>query len=630
MSWDADAGMQGSAPADRRWTRWARLAVAAAIGLLFALPHLVRIEALGSYAAYSPFSAESPSAMVWDETFLYGAEANYTLTRHGAPAYDDTWEHHAAVYPYSLLPIELEAGLARLLGSLKASHLLISFLFPAVTALLLMAMFNRLGSGLWLAALLALLVLVLGFSARTLLLGDRSLLLHAAGARALDTLQGVRTPNPGMTFVQYLAALWCAAEALRLRSDHRRSLAWAVTGGIVGGLLFLSYAYYAIPWSATVAMLAALSLWRPSGVPRSMLAALAASIAATLPFLWWKHISTAQGNYAARSARLGLELGHGLRRPGLELTLLWGGFALLCLLLWLRLRTSTRATNPAATGREAWGRSLMTVILLAMAGALAALHMQVLTGFTIQSEFHLPHMVLQPLGFLLAGMVAAAAWQRLPRSSTNGAAAANRTAAAAFVLLYAMAAAAQFETARNSAALHRISASDAALFAWLGSHSATGAVVATDDLPLSVELPVMTHNSVLFAEGSRGNATSAELIERFLLASRLVNAPPARVQAELAQDTAGLPYATPVATYTYYLFESSDLEDRGGRRIAARFLPDVMAHYAALDPAAELRRFRVDFLWTQLNESPAPMPGWTWQPVLHTPDGTLWPLHLAP
>jgi hypothetical protein len=623
MSWDADAGVQGSARAGRRFVRWAQLALAATIGLLFALPHLVRIETLGSYAAYSPFSARSPSAMVWDETFLYGAEANYTLTRAGAPAYDDTWEHRAAVYPYSLIPIEVETGLARVMGSLKAAHLLISFLFPALTALLLMAMFMRLGSGVWLGGLLALLVLVLGFSARTLVLGDQSFLLHASGARALDTLQGVRTPNPGMTFVQYLAALWCAAEALRLRADRRRSLTWAVAGGLGGGLLFLSYAYYAIPWSATIAMLAALSLWRRSGVPRSMLAGLAASVAATLPFLWWKHVSTTQGNYAARSTRLGMEMGHGLRRAGMELTLLWAGIALLCLLLWLRLRTPARGDGAAAARNEAWGRSLMTVVLMAMAGALAALHMQVLTGFTIQSEFHLPHMVLQPLGLLLAGIVVAAAWQRMPRSWAAWA------AAAGFVVFYAVSTAAQFETARNSAELHRISASDAALFAWLGTQSATGSVVATDDLPLSVELPVMTHNSVLFAEGSRGNATSAELLERFLLASRLVNAPPGRVQAELSQDSAGPPYATPVATYSYYLFEASELEDRGGRRIAARFLPGVMAQYAALDPAAELRRFRVDFLWTQPDESPAPVPGWTWQMVLQTADGSLWSLRPA-
>jgi hypothetical protein len=50
-------------------------------GSLFLLPHWVRIAEIGSYQAYSPFTSHSYSSVVWDESFLYAAQANYSLTR---------------------------------------------------------------------------------------------------------------------------------------------------------------------------------------------------------------------------------------------------------------------------------------------------------------------------------------------------------------------------------------------------------------------------------------------------------------------------------------------------------------------------------------------------------------------
>ena len=210
------------------------------IGTVFLLPHLVRIAELGSFAAYTPFTAHSPSPMVWDETFLYGAEANYSLTRGGAPAYADTWEHRRDVYPYSILPMDIEALLANLPGGLKTAHLVISFLFPALTSLLLMWFFVRMGASRLLAGVLALALLVAAFSLRTVLMGDQAFLLHGHGARVFDSLQGARTPNPAMSFAQLLAAVLMLLEALRSKPGQN---GWrgSAAAGVVGGLLFYSY-----------------------------------------------------------------------------------------------------------------------------------------------------------------------------------------------------------------------------------------------------------------------------------------------------------------------------------------------------------------------------------------------------
>jgi len=235
--------------------------IALCVGALFLLPHLVRIAAIGSYAAYSPFTARGGSSMAWDETFLYGAEANYTLTRGGAPAYDDSWEHRDAVYPYSILPGYLEAGTAELAGGMKNAHLLFSFVFPALAAVLLMAIFRQLGADVWLAALLALSVLVGGFSPRTLWLDDLAFVLHGHGARAVDALEAARTPNPSISFPQLLLALFCLTKAMR-RGAGTRAVAWAIGAGVAGGLLYFSYVYYAIPWTVAVGLCSVVAMVR--------------------------------------------------------------------------------------------------------------------------------------------------------------------------------------------------------------------------------------------------------------------------------------------------------------------------------------------------------------------------------
>jgi hypothetical protein len=194
---------------------------------------------------------------------------------------------------------------------------------------------------------------------------------------------------------------------------------------------------------------------------------------------------------------------------------------------------------------------------------------------------------------------------------------------ALLALVFAACAIAQVEAARDSAEMFRVSATEQQIFAWLNANSTTGAVVATDNLGLSILLPVSTRDSVLFSNGSRSTASDQELMERFLLASRLSGASPERVSNELSSDSSE---GIGIATYAYYLFETSPYRDGGTQHIASAQLPGLLQQFRSMNLEYELRRFRVDYLWTEDGRYPAEVVGWRWSPVLASQGGRLWQL----
>jgi hypothetical protein len=258
-------------------------------------------------------------------------------------------------------------------------------------------------------------------------------------------------------------------------------------------------------------------------------------------------------------------------------------------------------------------------LLAGMASGLAGMNMQVVTGFNLQQVQHYPHMILQPVGFMMMSLLVVLVY---PRGRVW-----EVTTAVALVLALGLSALAQVEVGRDTAAQHELTLGERSLFGWLCAHSAVGSVVATDDLALSIVLPVQTHNSVLFANGSRSSAPDEELMERFLLASRLAGTPPEVVERELVEPTAPDEDVT-VANYPLYLFEFSLLYQRipAERRIAPERLAGVMQWYRALNVSHELERFRVDYVWMHGSSVPVGVAGWRSVHVLSNDEGSLWQL----
>ncbi len=593
-----------------------RCIAALLFGLLFVLPHLVRMAELGSVREYTPFSAVSPSPTVWDETFLYAAEANYTLQQHRLANDTDSFEHRDEPFPYSILPAEFEAGLARTVGSLGRAQILCHFLFPAITAWLLIGLFAPAETSIWLAGALALFVVVFGFSSRTLVYGDLAFLRQGFGSTFAETLQGARNPNPNMSFPLLLGAGIAAASAIRRRSAGRFLIC-----GLLGGLLFYTYTFYAIAWCAASALLLLLSLWRGSMVPRAVWITLASEGCVALPFFWWKHVSERSGAYLNRTARLGLVHTHALSAAGIRLTLLWGGALAIAGLCWFLLERTE--TSCESTRRSSPDSSMFLVFVSAALGGIAGMNMQVITGFNLQAENHFPHMVIQPTVILVFGLLfvrVLIAW--LGRGYEHHPVL-RGVGAGAFVLLFTACAVAQVTAGADTAQFHRMNPSNRMLFKWLGEHSRIGDVVATTSLQLCIELPVYTHNYTLLAEGSRTSGTNEEVIERLLLTDALASTPVSRV-AEQLRETDSTPHALPLATHSYFLFEQSPYSNADGHRIFEAAIPPILAEYEHLSLSTELERYRVDYLYTLQGELPAQVAGWRVVEVLATAQGKLW------
>ena len=578
-----------------------QVVLALLVGSLFLLPHLVRMAEIGSVSDYTPFAAQSPSSMTWDETFLYGPETNFMLQRHALASDTDTWEHRNEPFPYSVLPTTVEAVLAAGVGGLITAQILCTFVFPAITAWLLIGIFRQTGAKALTSAALALLALAVGFSTRTVPINLFDLLCHGLHGGAVHTMQAARNPNPNMSFPLFLAAILCLSSAIRLKSTARMIIA-----GVLGGLQFYTYTYYAIGWTAAVVFLCVFALIRPLTVPRKVVFTLVATAALAAPFFWWSHLSNLYGGYQNRANRLGMVFGHFPSRSGILLTIVWGSIALVVWAVWNRISRRLDSNSRSRTN------ATFLVLFFCILGGLAGMNMQLVTGFNVQETHHFPHMILQPLVVMMFCIVAAAYFDRMsPRLGVVG-----------FATLYLACAAAQIEGAASTASVHRMPESDKSLFAWLNANSEVGAVVATTEIRMATILPLYTHDGTLMANGSSTSASNDELIERYLLANRLIQAPASEVRSELSH---GIDFSSSAMEMTYsgFLFEIAPQRDPSHARLTPKATEQALQEYQNMDPAKELQHLRVDYAWLNAG-APAEVPGYGWNKVFGNSAGSLW------
>lgn len=596
-----------------------KLVYSIGIGLIFVIPHAVRILRIGSFYDYTPYTASSPSATVADESFMYVSEVNYTL-QHWRLAYDtDAYEHRNDPFTFSVLPAAIEVVIAKAVGDLRIAQIICHFLFPATTALLLMIFFCSLDAPIDCAALLALGVLVFGFSLRTVFNGNISFLAHGLNSGFIETLQAARNPHPNMSFPNFLVAILCLINA-----TLKRSWRYALSAGALGGLLFYSYSFYAISWSIACLLLVSMALPFVRIMPGCLSIALIADAIVAFPYFLWMHQSKLSGAFANRAVRLGLINSHLPSRQGTEITLIYLSVIAASLLAWRVLSISASHD----TGTEDISRRLTTsfVIWVSMAlGGICGLNMQIVTGFNIEPEHHFPHMVIQPCILVLIALILL-----LMRSHRPAWRKAFRIAPFALILLSAVACISQVNSGYNSAQYHRIRDTDRRLFDWLQMNSAPFDVVSTTDMRLNIIIPDYTHNDILVVNGSRSSGTDDEIVERFLLANALAGVPPSEVRTELSEDYNHQSSTSDriAWTYSYYMFEHSRYFDTINGNIQKDALPALLAVYGDIQEhlGEELSKYRVNFLLTSGDEIPAQIPGWRVTRELETRDAVLWKL----
>jgi hypothetical protein len=587
------------------------------VGLLFLLPHIVRIFYIGSFRDYTPFAGQTPSSTVWDETFMYASQVNFTLQQHGLANDTDAFEHRSEPFPYSIIPIEIEAGIAKLTGNLGTAQILCHFLFPAITAWLMMTLLGWYGASTPLAALLGLAIMVVGFSPRTVMMGNMDVLRRGLHASFAETLQFSRNPHPNMSFPFFLAAAMSAAIAL-----SRKSVGYSVLAGLLGGLLFYTYIFYAIDWTVACILLFWMSFWKNPLIYKNIRLTLFINMLVAIPFLLWVRASKLSGAYFHRTYRLGMMRSHLPTKDGLELGIAWI-FMVAIATVWFLWSRRSKPSNDFDSLEMS--RVSFLVFTCAALGGIIGMNMQIVTGFNVQAEHHFPHMVIQPTVLILLA-IAFVGWTksnlRIWQYQTSW-------SVALFVMLFTGCTISQVDAAVHSAPYHRITTSDRILFKWLKINSSVGDVVATTNLRLCTIIPVYTHDYTLLVNGSRTSGTDEEVIERFLLASALTRTPVDRVAEELRQSgNDGSPPPLLTATYSYFMFEHSPYFDGDKHRIFEPYVPKLLAEYRDIryNIPAELLHFRVNYIYTEKGQTPALVTGWHVAVVLQTQDGDLWKL----
>jgi hypothetical protein len=592
-----------------------------AIATLFVIPHAVRIARIGSFHDYTPYTASSPSATVADETFMYVSEVNFMLQR-SQLAYDtDAYEHRNEPFTYSVLPAVLEAGIAEFVGDLRIAQIVCHFFFPAVTAWLLITLFCSLESSISLAALLSLAVLVFGFSLRTVFDGNVSFILYGFKSDFIETLQAARNPHPNISFLHFVGAAMCTIRAIK-----RRSVEYAIVAGLLGGLLFYSYSFYAIAWTLGCCILVGLSLSASKYVPKCVMLTLVVNTIVAVPYFIWMHASKLTGAYTHRAQRLGLIESHLPSKSGIELSLMYVGFLAVVLIAWQMKKRKDLSVVGEAMNQVNIDAAIVTWTCMAF-GGICGLNMQVVTGFNIEPEHHFPHMVIQPCVLIVAALLflyLMSKW-RVERQVM-------RTSPYLFFALFAVCCVSQINSGYNSAEFHRVRVADRQLFGWLQQGSDSASVVSTTNMRLNITIPDYTHNGILVANGSRSSGSDQEIVERFLLANALASVSPEDLKSELTEDYENHARdPRPVQwTYSYYMFEHSPLFDSKHGNIRQEYLPRLLQQYDELrmNLSDELRKYRVDFLFTSKMQMPASIPGWQCDRVLDTEDGTLWRLQM--
>jgi len=561
-----------------------------AVGIVFGLPHLVIPALLGEGRVYTPFAVSGVSALTYDETSSYAAYVNYVL-RHAAPPYDtDVFENENVPVPTTLAPYVLLAGAAAVLGGVDRAFIFADFVLPPLALLIVYALLFDMTRRHLLSLVGGLTVLLLSFGPRNLF----SPLLQPFGYDASGMLQPLefsRIIHPEVSFTIFIAALgllW-----LTLKRGH---LPLAVAAGAVGSLLFYTYVYY---WPVWVA--ACLVLLLVAGERRQpLLLTNVVTWVCSLPF-WWTLLQSWRGpGFANVLARHTSELGHLPAPAKIAYTLVTTLIFVVCIGIYLR-------SGPASGGQR---RRVLLFFSAIFVASVAALNMEILVGFNVESMLHFPNRLFQPLLTITAFALASRPLMSLKFSRI--------VLLSAGVGMLGLGAMRQLSMSDAVADAHEYTPRHRLLFGWLNDHTRLDDVVLATSKDVNDLTPVFTQDRVFVPNGERTSASNDEIATRFLITMKLLDHSEDDIRALLAQDVFhGEP---PIGlTYTYFLFLGTD-----DWRLPESQIDAMLAQYRQLDLSAELTRRRVDYIYGQTGEQPIPVRGWTFHETYSDAYGEIW------
>jgi hypothetical protein len=578
-----------------RYRHWALVLVTTlAVGAMFGLPHLLIPALLGEGRVYTPFAVSGVSALTYDETSSYAAYVNYTL-RHAAPPYDtDVFENANVPVPTTVAPYILLAGAAAVLGGVDKAFILADFLVPPLALLIVYALLFDITRRRLLALVGGLTVLLVSFGPRNLF----SPILQFVGydtSGVIQPLEFSRIIHPEISFTLLIASLWLLWLTLK-----RGQPLVAIAAGGVGALLFYTYVYYWPVWIG--ACLALLLIVRNRR--RALLLTNLVTWICSIPF--WRTLfeATRDSGFANVLARHTSELGH--LPPPIKVA-----YTIATTLLFLICIASFVRSRPEPGLR----RRVLVYFSAIFLASVAALNMEILVGFNVESMLHYPNRLFQPFLTITLFALASHPLMRLKHSQA--------VLVVAGIGLLALGAVRQVSMSVAVADTHEYTPQHRLLFGWLNAHTHLDDVVLATSKDVNDLIPVFTQDRVFVPNGERTSASNVEIADRFLIAMKLLNHGEGDVRALLAQD---IYHGEPPLglTYTYFLFLGT-----GTWRLPESQIDNMIGQYRALDLSTELGRRRLDYVYGLNGEQPIAVPGWTFHETYSDAYGTLWQVEPA-
>jgi hypothetical protein len=216
------------------------LAIAAAIGIATALPHIMGHLSLGS--DYEPFYYAFTSEPQFDEATFYAPPASYFKENANVPHETEIYEYRDRVNVKYVLPTAIAGWLAAALDDTRAGWTLVRFLFAALSFLLAYRLAREFTGNRTVAIVAAITLCTIGFGIRTF--------LNFVPERMAQPILFSRMNAPLVVLPFLLLGI------IGLMRIHAGSFKkGAMVAGIAGGLLFYSFYYYQIAFFGALILL---------------------------------------------------------------------------------------------------------------------------------------------------------------------------------------------------------------------------------------------------------------------------------------------------------------------------------------------------------------------------------------
>jgi hypothetical protein len=450
---------------------------------IFSLYHWVAI--VKNHGSYTPFSVSRyVSSITFDETHAYAPAAQRFMSLGRIPAEVDNYERRDSSAGIPFLPEAILGGMGVALAGLDRAFIAANCIFPPLLLLLLLALSREVVQNLHLRFLAAWSTLIIPFGPRN---------VFGLGYDALRAPPDVtRSPQPEISLLFVLLAVFLLARALSAGSDWRSVLA----SGVASGLVVYSYYFYAVAWSLTLGLLFTLAMvGRKWAVAKRLAATIAVMIVCTLPFaLVVTHASVAGGQ-----THLLQRMGVFTRSPDLPALLVATGGSALLLFYGKRLVES----RPAKLG--------LVILSVLVLGGLWGLNWQVLSGYDAQHT-HFWNRLIQPIGYSVSVCLV---FRRLEEKADRRPSVLRLASVSALALLLLGTAARQAYAAIQVAPYLVAQNPDIRLLQWARTNLPPEQVVGTTDPGLILMIPAFAPQFTYVPSGLRSLTPSGEILERY-------------------------------------------------------------------------------------------------------------------